>query len=424
MKNKIVRKIFLFVLTLILILNSVSLIAFSADESDYTAAYSLETSQTVVHPGEVIDVYVSLNTNYSVFAAQAAVLYDSNIFEIVIPEGSSATSAAFLTKTGDFSGYTMTGNAASSNALYSRNKNPEYWLSKKDVYKIAFASFSGDSYMGMAVQPNGKIFKFSLKVRENAEFGTSGDIFMHEDWIKTKDCNGGLVFVGRSVYGDFNASPDSYVSMGQTIDLSAAKTTVTVSHTETDWIVEKQPTETERGLKIKKCTICNEVTQQEVLPAFNDNNTVSGTVETFDDFIDNSDSVKIELFEDNSDVPAYTTTVEGTGKLQYSLESVFRGTYTVRVSKLNHVTREYTITVDKEIVTQDLKIHLLGDIDGNGEVKINDLSRINAHVKETRALEGYALACADVTGEGDVKMNDLSRVNAHVKEAGNLYKNS
>ncbi len=421
MKNQISRKIFLFILTFILILNSVSLIAFSADESDYTATFAIEASETIVHPGDVIDVYVSLTTNYKVFATQTAVLYDSKIFDVVIPSGSEASSADYLTQLSAMSRYVMAGNAASVDSLYSRNSNSEYWLSQKDSYKIAFASFSGNSNMGGAVMPNGQIFAFSLKVKENAEFGSSGDIFMHDDWIKDSDCTGGLVFVTRSVNGKFDISPDNYVVMGQTIDLSAAKTTVTVGHTETDWIVEKEPTETERGLAVKKCTVCDEITEEKVIPAFNDNNTVSGYVEAFDDNVENSDDVTIEFFEENSDIPAYTTTVSGSGKMQYSLEAVMQGTYTVKVSKVNHVTREYTITVDNENVTQDLKIHLVGDIDGDGKVKMNDMNRINAHLKETTLLTDYALACADVTGDGNVKMNDMNRINAHLKETSSLW---
>ncbi len=183
-----------------------------------------------------------------------------------------------------------------------------------------------------------------------------------------------------------------------------------------------EPTYTTNGLtEGKKCTVCGEITvEQEIIPSLGV--TVSGIVETFDDGIENDDTTTIELYAENSDVPAYTIAVEGTGKVEYAVDAVVPGTYTVKVSKANHATREYIIEVGTEAVSQDMKIHLLGDIDGDGTVRMNDLSRVNAHVKENTLLTGYALACADVTVDGDVRMNDMSRINAHVKETTYLWK--
>lgn len=67
----------------------------------------------------------------------------------------------------------------------------------------------------------------------------------------------------------------------------------------------------------------------------------------------------------------------------YSISGIASGTYTMRVSKKNHVTREYTITVGGEAVTQNVKIHLKGDINGDGKVTIGDVNRANLHLKES-----------------------------------------
>ena len=420
MKNKKFKRILLFAFTLIFVFNSATITAFSVDESDYVASYGIETSHTLVHPGDTIDIFVSLTTNYPVFAAQTAVLYDSTLFEVVIPDGMSSSSSAYLTKIGDFSGYTMTGNASSAEALYLRNSNPEYWSGMADSLKIAFISFAGDSNMGSAVTPTGRIAKFSLKVRDDATFGSSGKVFMNSDWIKDDDCRSGLVFASRSVNGDFSVSSGSYVAMGQTIDLTSADVTVTVGHTQTDWIVDKQPTETERGHEYKKCTVCDIVTQEKEIPALNEGFSINGTVKTFDDGVENSDVTTITFTKQGDTTPAYTVTKEGSGVLDFSLDNVANGKYYVAVSKVNHATRMYEITVDTNI-TLNMQINLLGDIDGDGYVKMNDLSRINAHIKETKILENYAIACADVNGDGDIRMNDLSRVNAHIKETKPLW---
>lgn len=65
----------------------------------------------------------------------------------------------------------------------------------------------------------------------------------------------------------------------------------------------------------------------------------------------------------------------------YSISGIASGTYTMRVMKKNHVTREYTITVGGEAVTQNVKIHLKGDINGDGKVTTGDVNRVNLHVK-------------------------------------------
>ena len=98
------------------------------------------------------------------------------------------------------------------------------------------------------------------------------------------------------------------------------------------------------------------------------------------------------------------------------------GTYTLRVSKNNHVTREYTITVGAEAVTQNVKIHLKGDIDGNGTVTTMDVIRANSHARGVTLLTDYALKCADVVGtDGTVTTMDVIRINAHAKGTSKLW---
>jgi len=102
---------------------------------------------------------------------------------------------------------------------------------------------------------------------------------------------------------------------------------------------------------------------------------VSGTVKSFNSA---SDKVTIQLIQQGHSEPAYETTVSSGTKegnqytASYSISGVASGTYTMRVMKKNHVTREYTITVGGEAVTQNVKIHLKGDINGDGKVTIGD----------------------------------------------------
>ncbi|MBQ8966161.1 leucine-rich repeat protein [Ruminococcus sp.] len=56
-----------------------------------------------------------------------------------------------------------------------------------------------------------------------------------------------------------------------------------------------------------------------------------------------------------------------------------------------------------------------GDVNGDGEVNVTDVTLTAAHVKAISALEGDRLEAADVNGDGDVNVTDLSAIAAHVK---------
>ena len=94
----------------------------------------------------------------------------------------------------------------------------------------------------------------------------------------------------------------------------------------------------------------------------------------------------------------------------------------MKVIKQNHVTREYTITVGTEAVTQDVKINLIGDVTGDGSVDMKDWGRMRGHVNETNILtDEYALACADVIQDGSVDMKDWGRMRGHINESNPLW---
>ncbi len=104
----------------------------------------------------------------------------------------------------------------------------------------------------------------------------------------------------------------------------------------------------------------------------------------------------------------------------YSFHKIEAGTYTLKVSKENHVTRLYTVTVGDEDVAQDVKIHLIGDIDGNGKINVGDVSKLNGHIKGNLLTDAYMLLCANVNG-GSLNMGDVSLIYAHIKGTKTLY---
>ena len=144
-------------------------------------------------------------------------------------------------------------------------------------------------------------------------------------------------------------------------------------------------------------------------------------------FRDGSD-VTVSLFADGSAEPKYTVSVPGGTKdssgqytTTYDIPEVAPGTYTMRVSKKNHVTREYTVTVSGDVKTQDVKIHLMGDINGDGRISIGDVNQANLHAKGKKILLGYELACADINGDGRVTISDVNKLNLHNKGKSLLW---
>jgi hypothetical protein len=142
--------------------------------------------------------------------------------------------------------------------------------------------------------------------------------------------------------------------------------------------------------------------------------TVSGTITSY---VDDSDvTVKLTGADNNF-------TAEVKGKSDYSIEAVPAGEYTLTVSKANHVTREYTVTVADADLTQDVKLCPKGDVNGDGETDIMDCSVAQRYIRELTTLDAYQIACGDVSGEGDGELDiqDVSRILRHIRELAMLY---
>ena len=140
---------------------------------------------------------------------------------------------------------------------------------------------------------------------------------------------------------------------------------------------------------------------------------VSGTITSYGT---EDGAITVSLLDGDTEVESVENT-EST----YTFASVPSGTYTLQVSKENHVTRTYDITVSDEPVTQDVKICLLGDVTGDGKVNTRDLNRLYAHVNGTNPVSGYEFACGDVTGDGKINTRDLNRLYAHISETNLLW---
>ena len=150
----------------------------------------------------------------------------------------------------------------------------------------------------------------------------------------------------------------------------------------------------------------------------NASGTLSGTVKSFNS---TTDPVTVQLFKSGSSSAAYNTVVKG-NSASYTISGVASGTYTMKVSKKNHVTREYTVTVATGTKTQNAQIHLLGDVNGDGRVNAMDYTRLLKHVNETQPLtDAYALKCSDVNRDTRVNAMDYTRLLKHVNETQPLW---
>ena len=144
---------------------------------------------------------------------------------------------------------------------------------------------------------------------------------------------------------------------------------------------------------------------------------VSGSVTSFNDA---SGDITLQLIPEGSSEVAYETIVKG-NSVTYLFSDVAAGTYTLKVSKANHVTREYTVVVGTDDVTQDAKIHLKGDINGDGRINVSDVGLANAHAKKVSTLEGYQFDCANVNGDARITISDVGLLNAHAKKTSLLW---
>lgn len=141
---------------------------------------------------------------------------------------------------------------------------------------------------------------------------------------------------------------------------------------------------------------------------------VSGTITSYGS---TEDPVVVSLLKGNEEIEK-TQTTNGT----YQFTSVPAGTYTLKVSKADHVARIYEIAVESQDITQNVKICLIGDVTGDGKVNTRDLNRIYAHVNGTNLLTGYEFACGDVTGtDNKINTRDLNRLYAHINESNLLW---
>lgn len=129
---------------------------------------------------------------------------------------------------------------------------------------------------------------------------------------------------------------------------------------------------------------------------------VSGTVTSYGS---DSDDVTVQLIEVGHTEPAYEATVSG-NSAAYSFDTVPAGTYTLKVMKKGHATRLIPLTVESvDITDKNVTIYLMGDLDENGVVDVDDvLACLNLCFGTPTADD---IRKADIDGSGVIDVDDV-----------------
>ena len=138
------------------------------------------------------------------------------------------------------------------------------------------------------------------------------------------------------------------------------------------------------------------------LPVKSKGVTVSGTVTSYGD---TSENVTVQLIEAGLTEPAYEAIVSGSSAA-YSFSTVPAGTYTLKVMKKGHATRLIPLTVESvDITDKNVTIYLMGDLDENGVVDVDDvLACLNLCFGTPTADD---IRKADIDGSGVIDVDDV-----------------
>ena len=133
---------------------------------------------------------------------------------------------------------------------------------------------------------------------------------------------------------------------------------------------------------------------------------VSGTITSYGDA---NETVTVTL------TPATGTPLVFTdigNSATYSFDTVPAGTYTLKVEKKGHAPFTKEITVGDSIVTEDVTVYLIGDVNRDGKIDATDMQRIYAHISGENTFSNPAQG--DVNEDGNVDATDMQRIYAHI----------
>ena len=148
--------------------------------------------------------------------------------------------------------------------------------------------------------------------------------------------------------------------------------------------------------------------------------TVSGTIKSYGSA---SEAVTVTLLQGTSVIGSPQVLTGASGSVpysqNYSFPAVPAGEYTLKVEKKGHVTREYAVTVVSAPVVQAIKIYMLGDINEDGSINIQDVIRLLNHVNNSNTISDTKHC--DINKDGAVNIQDVIRLLNHVNNNQPLF---
>ena len=69
----------------------------------------------------------------------------------------------------------------------------------------------------------------------------------------------------------------------------------------------------------------------------------------------------------------------------------------------------------------NVKIHLVGDINGDGAITPSDNTKVLRHIKGTAKLDGYDFQCGDINGDGAITPSDSTKMLRYIKGTSKIW---
>lgn len=123
-----------------------------------------------------------------------------------------------------------------------------------------------------------------------------------------------------------------------------------------------------------------------------------------------ADKTTIQLTEYKKTEPSYETTVTG-NSTSYILPQIYSGAYILKAMKPGHVSREYFIEVGADVVTQNIELLLLGDVNADGVVDVLDCLEAELMISNEREpTDPYITDVADYNSDGVLSVSDYQSI--------------